>query len=343
MNTTLTPLQKVRLFICFPVGAIMNRQNEPITFSLSAGQKFPSSLVEIMNATRRYIDFQMSDIEGVSNPRCEGDGCECKNCDSQTTSCRGTECKNFTSSIDGIECNPSSCTRTNNVNYKMFPMLPPSDIFLGEYTPRFRFIRYIPSSSFSRTQVEEFLRANLPPEETMPPVEDITIPDLCVFSVTYPSIKEFNTEEKFQQLKNTVSGAFVLLRFLKEDSIIKHNQATLKEVLRVNGLSLQLMQQNMTTPLVKENYRENLELQNLVVPTTSQDDTDSNQSLLTDIDTTTLNPTTTTSNPTTTTSNPTTTTKQKIPVWAYLLIALFIICIIFYIARMITGTKTKKR
>jgi hypothetical protein len=137
--------------------------SEPVTFTLPAGTKFPTDLSIIMKKTGRFFSLEYG-IEAVSLPTCEGDGCECVSC--QTSGCMNANCINFTTSIDNIQCNNSSCARSNDVKYYMTPLYPDTSTYLSEYNPKFRFIKFIPPQKIQQSFLDEIQNRYLKKQET---------------------------------------------------------------------------------------------------------------------------------------------------------------------------------
>jgi len=156
-------------------------------------------------------------------------------------------------------------------------------------------------------------------QNTLPP--EIETPELVVFSITYPDISDFNTSEKFIQLYNSIFRFILGFLILNETKYVQHNIAVLQQIIKINNLpktlfnpkKISITQPSTTTDIqIIEKY-DDIDLQNLVVPSSSYEDTDVSTELMTpepDETTTTSGPNTTiTSGPnTTTTSGPNTTT-----------------------------------
>jgi hypothetical protein len=65
--TTFNPMKKARFYIMVDVSDLTkDDQNEPITFTLPMGTKFPTNLLTIMEKTGRVFSTD-SGLEGISN------------------------------------------------------------------------------------------------------------------------------------------------------------------------------------------------------------------------------------------------------------------------------------
>jgi hypothetical protein len=407
MTTTTTSIprnKKARFYIMLDADAsnssMFTRGEEPITFTLSAGSKFPTDLSILMNKTKRFISLTSSMIEGVSDPQCIGENCECFFC--VPDGCMNKNCleKTSTTSSAYVQCNQESCARTNDMKYFVSPLYPAKELYLSEYNPKFRFLKFIPSQTIGKNQIDEIRNQYLgeeenqsdqrraitainnqmfetpagwslppgmtvppgdfipyvgtvppgdtpppgwrvlpgmvippggtfppdfmsqfgePPEErtgqTPPPLmppglspppqmppegetrlnlaaeensDMIQLPEFVVFSITYPSMYDFNTGDKFSELYQSLLPFNLGFLYFKEDKFLQHNIAVLQQILRVNKLPKTLLDTkkiNMkgkitissssveSDEVVTERF-DATELKNLVVPTSSQEDTD---------------------------------------------------------------------
>jgi hypothetical protein len=150
----------------------------------------------------------------------------------------------------------------------------------------------------------------IPPGETFPPdmmaqlgesdnvsnnqtkePDQIQLPEFVVFSITYPSMRDFDTDDKFTELFQSIMLLSQGFLFFKEDRYIQHNIAVLQQILRINKLpktlfnpkKLNLRPEHMLSPppsaesddemVVIERYDET-DLKDLSVPISSQEDTD---------------------------------------------------------------------
>lgn len=310
--TTPYPGKKAQFYILVPQDTSeFTPESTPITFSLPVGTKFPDDLTQIMKKTQRYFTFK-SVILGETLPTCES--CECYNCSDLVQTCSGEECKGFVSSLDGIQCNMASCAKTNDTKYYLLPLYP-TDASLPHYNPKFKFIKVIPATKVDSDKKKNIeLAKELDPKMSTFPPELSSLPATVLFSVSYPSMDIFNTEEKFNELYELCKMSGVLLSLLKEKQYAKHNNIILQEIIKHNKLPTSLLKQDiekvaegnrsvapdrkmlrdrqllskppkeMDPTLVKrvvasikreikENYEEEIELKDVVVPISEQDDT----------------------------------------------------------------------
>ena len=284
--TTEIPDQKARFYMAFNVGPDTQKfKDGHISFRVPAGEKFPTDIIGLMKKTSRLLSFEESDILGIANPKCEGSDCSCNNCassellDCETFACpvgenlkivcRNKDCINYVASTEGIECNNPSCSVRNDVTYYMSPIYPPQYTFLPEFNPQFKFIDYIESVSVTKQMIldnKSSFEEMLPPGETLPPLDEnfepFNLSGLVIFSVVYPSVKDFHTPEIFRKLQETLQGS-PFFKIIKQEKYLDHNIATLQEIIRINQLPKTLMKKQR----IVETYED------LVVPTTSKDDT----------------------------------------------------------------------
>ena len=167
--TTLHPQNKARFYIILDtsIQTMFTRGDQPITFTLSSGTKFPSDLSVLMKKTGRYFSTTSSLIEGVSEPKCEGDECECVYC--PPDGCRNEDCLEKTTSSTSFQCNKETCTRTNNMKYYMTPLYPATDLYLSEYNPKFRFVKYVPSQKIEKRHMDDIMKKYLNENENPVP------------------------------------------------------------------------------------------------------------------------------------------------------------------------------
>lgn len=157
--TTYSP-KKVRFYIALSpsIPGSLTQATEPVTFTLPAGTKFPSDLADIMKKTGRFFPIGATNIEGVSKPLCEGEGCECSNLScTSPIGCKNTNCAGFSSSIDTITCNKNTCTRSNDMTYYMTPFYPSEETYLSQYNPKFKFIKFIPSQIITKQHYRDIV------------------------------------------------------------------------------------------------------------------------------------------------------------------------------------------
>lgn len=434
--TTPHPRSRARFYIMLDTSntSMFTPGEEPLTFTLSAGTKFPSDLSVIMKKTGRYLSATSSDIAGMSEPKCEGDGCECLFC--KPDSCAKEYCLENTTDTTNFLCSKESCARTNDMKYYMLPLYPAKEFYLSEYNAKFRFIKFIPSQKVEKRYFDEItnkyvnekeedqkpknqlfgippgwslppgmtippgdfipyvgtippgetpppgwrvlpgmiippggvfppnfmtdfaeppsgeertVATNLPrlppswtpppgltmpppgrfipyvgtihPDETFPPgwqvlpgmiifpyeipnnmrepptmepptlkeePTEIQLPEFVVFSITYPSMSDFDTNDKFLKLYESIMPFNLGFLFFKEERFLQHNIAVLQQILRVNRLPKTLLDPKkikMTSnsshwQSVKsddadiERYDNDIKINDLKVPISPQEDTD---------------------------------------------------------------------
>lgn len=239
MTTTLSPNDIVQFYMIFPENSPFNREELPITFTLPSGKAFPSDLSGIMNKTKRFFSFDQSEVKGVSNPECQGTDCICQNCPSSTVLCTGIECKDYSNTLSttGITCNKSTCTTVNEIKYSMYPLYP-VDMTLSQYSPKFKFIKSISSSLLSLSELQknvDLVKKLFVDETTIPPLENLQLPNFVMFSVVYP-IDVFNTQAKYTELFDIISYTNIFTTLLKEERFFQHNIASLQKVVKKNNL-----------------------------------------------------------------------------------------------------------
>ena len=367
----ITSTKKARFFILLDTERMI-KSAEPITFTLPAGSTLPSDLSILMKKVGRFLSLSETSVEAFSDPQCIGEDCSCVIC--EPSSCKGEFCKDFTTTTETIQCNNSSCSKTNDAKYFIYSFYPDPGMFLSDYNPKFKFLRYIPARKIPKNRIEEIqkkminektyystmvknLTQDIPRNNTSPPIQfppdwtlapgytmppgyfypflgtlspnnqppagwdilpgmvvpplsinidnqndpslshnSITIPDeiyapeTAVFALTYPSMTDFNTKEKFLNLYEAVMFPSIGFLMLGEDRYIQHNIAVLQQILKSNNLPKSLLNpQNMVEPkMVKEktNYStifpndvvieryEDIDLGSLIIPISSLDDTD---------------------------------------------------------------------
>jgi len=109
---------------------------------------------------------------------------------------------------------------------------------------------------------------------------DTEFPSMVVFAITYPSIKEFDTSEKFYKLYNSImffSSGFLLT---KQPQYIQHNIAVFQKILKINNLPKTLLdpkklvvkRENSNVQIIEKYDNDNI--QNLVIPDSPDEDTD---------------------------------------------------------------------
>ena len=117
--------------------------------------------------------------------------------------------------------------------------------------------------------------------------DTIQLPEFVVFSITYPSMYDFNTNDKFLELYQSIMPFNLGFLYFNEDKFLQHNIAVLQQILRVNKLPKTLLDPkkiNMTRgnnigssvkrgEMVIERFGD-VQLKDLSVPTSSQQDTD---------------------------------------------------------------------
>lgn len=241
MTTTPSPGQKAQFYLLFPQDKTeFNPELTPITFSLPAGTKFPSDLTQIMKKAQRYFTSE-SIVLGETLPTCEG--CVCSNCPDLVSYCEGKNCIGFTSSVDGIVCDNVSCTKTNDTKYYLLPLYP-TDSSLPHYNPKFKFIKVIPPTKIESNAQNLEIVKKLDPKINTFPAEFTNMPfSLVLFSVSYPSLDIFNTEEKYNEIYELCKLSSVLLDLLKEENYAKHNNLLLQQIIKNNKLPQSLLDQ----------------------------------------------------------------------------------------------------
>jgi hypothetical protein len=202
---------------------------------------------------------------------------------------------------------PSGDERTVDTNLPQLPpgWTPPPGMTMP---PPGRFIPYVgtipPGETFPPgwqvlhgmiippSEIPNNMRA--PPTMGPPKVKeepsDIQLPEFVVFSITYPSISDFDTNDKFLKLYQSIIPFNLGFLFFKEERFLQHNIAVLQQILRVNKLpktlldpkKINMKQQNRTSSttssvkndgVVVERY-DDTQLNDLNVPSSSQEDTD---------------------------------------------------------------------
>lgn len=240
--TTPHPGKKAQFYILVPQDTTeFTPESTPITFSLPAGTKFPDDLSQIMKKTQRYFTFK-SIVLGETSPTCES--CECSNCSDLVQTCQGEACKGFVSSTADIQCNTASCTKTNDTKYYLLPLYP-TDSSLPHYNPKFKFVKTFPATKVDGDKKNTEIAKGLYPKISTFPPEFSSLPAMVLFSVSYPSLDIFNTEEKFNELYELCKLSGVLLSLMKEDQYAKHNNAILQQIVKHNKLSTSLLKQDI--------------------------------------------------------------------------------------------------
>lgn len=221
MTTTMPPGgDKPRFFLMFPTDAAFVPESAYLSFSLPAGKAFPDDLTGLMEKTERFLSYDDSGIEGVEFQKCEGTNCACSNCRQQLIVCEGRACGGFVSSTDGIQCSDANCVPTNNAEYSMYPLYPD---FMLAYSPKFRFMRYMRGGTT--------------------PMPSANGGDHVLFRVVFPSMGDFDTNEKFKELQAAVAAFAPTLREYEA-----HNTATLQRIIKKNNLSRDTMTQGKKAP-----------------------------------------------------------------------------------------------
>lgn len=240
--TTPHPGRKAQFYILVPQDTTeFTPESTPITFSLPAGTEFPDDLSQIMKKTRRYFNFK-SIVLGETSPTCES--CECSNCSDLVESCSQEGCKGFVSSTADIQCNEASCVKTNDTKYYLLPLYP-TDTSLPHYNPKFKFVKTFPATNIASDKKNTEIAKGLYPQISTFPPEFSSLPATVLFSVSYPSLDIFNTQEKFNELYELCKLSGVLLSFLKEDQYAKHNNAILQQIIKHNKLPTSLLKQDI--------------------------------------------------------------------------------------------------
>lgn len=284
MTTTPSPEDYARFYMMFPDNAPMNRENQLISFTLPTGKTFPHDLIGIMNKTKRFLSFDQSEVKGMTTPQCNGKNCVCKNCPQPELICNGVDCKAKGSSYStyGITCNNSLCIISNHITYSMYPLYP-VDMCLPQYKPKFKFIDYISSKQITTKDLQEnysIVQTLFKDGETIPPLDTLVLPNLVLFSITYP-IHSFNTQDKFAELYEIITYTNNFITLLKKEKLVQHNIATLQKVIKKNKLQMidfkigtkEFIKKSIIKKQLKEPYTEQIELKNLHVPITEKDDT----------------------------------------------------------------------
>lgn len=239
MNTTPSPDNYSRFYMIFPENSPMNRENYPITLTLPADKKFPLDLIGIMNKTKRFLSFEQSEVKGTTTPQCSGTSCVCQNCPEPEVICSGIGCKEKDASYStyGITCNNSLCVVSNDITYSMYPLYP-VDMCLPQYDPKFKFMKYISSEKITTKDLQEnnsIIQELFKEGETIPPLDLLKLPNLVLFSVTFP-IRDFNTQDKFAELYDIITYTNNFITLLKYDGLVQHNIASLQRVIKKNNL-----------------------------------------------------------------------------------------------------------
>lgn len=236
MSTTPSPKEYASFFMMFPENAPMNRETEPLSFTLPEGKTFPTDLVGIINKTKRFLTFDQSEVKGSTTPQCDGTNCQCQDCPSSELVCVGIECVGQRASdpTTNITCNGSGCTASNDITYSMYPLYP-VDMCLSQYNPKFKFMRYISSEKVDTKNKESTIKKLFKEGETIPPLDLLQLPNLVLFRVSYP-ISVFTTQDKFAELYEIITYTNNFIILFNEEKLIQHNIATLQKVIKKNQL-----------------------------------------------------------------------------------------------------------
>lgn len=255
--TTPEPEKKAQFYFLFnEFFTTFTPDETPMTFSLPAGTKFPNDLTKIMEKTKRYFTFQSIKL-GETLPTCKD--CVCSNCTDLITECKEEECKGFVSSVDDILCDNPSCVKTNDTKYYIVPMWP-TESSLPHYNPKFKFIKVINSTTKieKNKQNIDIVKQSINTENETSAEELLTNIikvqySMALFSVSYPSLETFNTKEKFNELYELCKQSNILLALLKEDRYLKHNNAMLQQIIKINQLPTSLLKQDFEKVIQENN------------------------------------------------------------------------------------------
>lgn len=234
--STPSPNDYARFFMMFPDNAPMNRESEPILFTLPSDKTFPTDLVGIMNKTKRFLSFEQSEVKGSTTPQCDGTNCQCQNCPVSELVCVGKECigQRATDPTTNITCNQTGCLASNDITYSMFPLYP-VDMCLSQYNPKFKFMKYMSSEKIDGKAHESTIQKLFKEGETIPPMDILQLPNLVLFQVTYP-ISVFSTQDKFSELYEIITYTNNFITLFNEEKLIQHNIAMLQKVIAKNKL-----------------------------------------------------------------------------------------------------------
>lgn len=190
------------------------------------------------------VNFQKSLVYGMTSPSC-GDNCDCSNCSSVVEECEGDGCAGFVSSVEKIQCQRDGCVKSNETKYYMMPLYPVSSS-LPYYNPKFKFIKIFSPQTIENTpeNISIYKKQINPNTSTLPP-EIHNLESMVLFGVSYPSLELFDTEDKFIELLVFCKMSSVLLSLLKQDEYVKHNNAVLQEIIKVNKLPSTLINQDI--------------------------------------------------------------------------------------------------